>query len=111
MLRIRKERFAPGTYSKLKPRKLGPLTILKRISDNAYVIDLPLHLNINSSFNISNKYPYYPSDEAEVLVPELKTSSSDDPEDASCNSFTTTGTREFNYFCLLLLLILVATFY
>lgn len=54
MVCIHKERFPLSTYSKLKPWKLGPFSISKKINDNAYTLALPLDLNLNSTFNIAD---------------------------------------------------------
>lgn len=68
MLHLCKEQFPLGTYSKLKPRKLGPFAILKKINDNAYAIKLQLDLHINPTFNISDIHQYYPANEMNVHV-------------------------------------------
>ncbi|PKU64652.1 RNA-directed DNA polymerase [Dendrobium catenatum] len=62
MVRLRKERFQPGTYSKLSPKKIGPVPILRRINDNAYIVDLPPTYLTPSTFNVSDIFEYKPPD-------------------------------------------------
>ena len=55
MVHLSKERFPAGFYSKLSKRKIGPYKIIK-IGENAYVVDLPKHMGIDSILNISDLY-------------------------------------------------------
>ena len=58
MIRIRHERFPPGTVKKLQACSAGPFKVLKRMGPNAYVIDLPHDYGISSSFNIEDLVAY-----------------------------------------------------
>ncbi|KAI0519396.1 hypothetical protein KFK09_006842 [Dendrobium nobile] len=58
MVRIRPEQFPPGTVKKLHAKSAGHFKILKKINDNAYIVDLPADFNINPSFNIEDLVAY-----------------------------------------------------
>jgi hypothetical protein len=59
MVYLRKERLPAGVHGKLRQRKYGPFSILK-ISDNAYVVDLPREMNISNTFNVADISLYHP---------------------------------------------------
>ena len=58
MVRLRPERFPPGTLKKLHARGAGLFKIIKRVGPNAYVLELPPELGISSTFNISDLVEY-----------------------------------------------------
>ena len=59
---LRKERFPKEKKSKLLPRVDGPFQILKKISDNAYQLDLKGKSDISPSFNVSDLSPFFADD-------------------------------------------------
>jgi hypothetical protein len=52
MAHLRKEIFPRGTYSKLNYKKIGPCRILRKISDNAYKLELLEDFDISPIFNV-----------------------------------------------------------
>ncbi|KAK8926504.1 hypothetical protein KSP39_PZI018227 [Platanthera zijinensis] len=60
MVFLRKERLPAGPHHKLMPKKFGPFPIVRKINDNAYVVDLPPEFNISKTFNVSDLSPFYP---------------------------------------------------
>ncbi|KAJ0078182.1 hypothetical protein Patl1_36917 [Pistacia atlantica] len=59
LVHLRQERFPKGTYHKLKSKKFGPCKVLRKISSNAYLVELPPEIQINLVFNLSNLFPFY----------------------------------------------------
>ena len=58
MVRIRSEQFPPGTVKKLHAHSAGPFQILKKLNDNAFIVDLPQDFGISSTFNIEDLVDY-----------------------------------------------------
>ena len=75
MVRIKPERFPTSTYKKLYPISAGPFKIMKKISSNAYVLDLPPDMNISSTFNVEDLTIYHghyhdeSSEEQDIRLP------------------------------------------
>ena len=58
MIRLKPERFPPGTLKKLHARGAGPFKVIKKVGPYAYVLELPPELGISSTFNISDLVEY-----------------------------------------------------
>jgi hypothetical protein len=59
MVYLRKERLPAGVHGKLMQRRYVPFSILKKINDNAYVVDLPREMNISNTFNMADLSLYH----------------------------------------------------
>ena len=51
---LRKDRFPPGKFGKLKPRVDGPFKIIEKIGENAYKLQLPDEYEISPMFNVKD---------------------------------------------------------
>lgn len=60
LIKVRPERLPPGVSSKLHDKCMGPYTILHKVGDNAYVLNLPEEVTIHSTFNIDDLLPFHP---------------------------------------------------
>ncbi|KAK1574156.1 hypothetical protein QYE76_019011, partial [Lolium multiflorum] len=76
---LRKERFPQERNSKLKPRGDGPFKVLKRINNNAYVIDIPTSKYlVSNTFNISDLSPHHGDEEGQESRTTLSQGGGDD---------------------------------
>ena len=67
---FRKDRFPKLRKSKLMPRGAGPYKVLKKINDNAYLIDLPIdEFGLSNSFNVADLSHYIGDDLASRTMP------------------------------------------
>jgi hypothetical protein len=62
-LHLRKDHFPTLRRSKLMPRAAGPVKVLTKINDNAYIINLPAEFGVSTSFNVADLKPYLGEDE------------------------------------------------
>ena len=72
MVRLRRERYSPGTATKLHARSAGPFWVLTRMGENAYVVDIPPSWGISSTFNMADLAAYLalpPHDQPSDLGP------------------------------------------
>ncbi|KAF7144488.1 hypothetical protein RHSIM_Rhsim04G0004700 [Rhododendron simsii] len=58
MVRVKPERYPKGVYKKLHSKSAGPFKVLKKISSNAYVLELPDDMGISNVFNIEDLTRY-----------------------------------------------------
>ena len=61
MIYLRKERIPTGSCNKLKPRKYRPFRIVRKINDNAYVVDLSSDITMSKKFNEADLHEYSPT--------------------------------------------------
>jgi hypothetical protein len=76
-IHLSKDRFPHEQNSKLKPRGDGPFKVLKRINDNAYLIDIPTSKYlVSNTFNIKDLPPFH----GKMINEELRSTLSQEGE-------------------------------
>jgi hypothetical protein len=63
---LRKDRFPDQRKSKLQPWADGTFKVLRKINDNAYVVDLLSAYGVSSSFNVANLSPFFVLEESRM---------------------------------------------
>ena len=73
------------------PCAAGSFKVLKKINDNAYILDLLAEYGVSSSFNVADLKPYAGEDE-ELLSRTTSIQEGEDDEDINPDTGTTTPT-------------------
>nr|GMD01401.1 zf-CCHC domain-containing protein [Ipomoea batatas] len=89
LIYLRKERYPAGTFHKLSPKKYGPFEIVRKINDNAYVVDIPDEWKISKTFNVADIFKFYPGQE---LYPDEATSGTSFPQAGEYDGVHTSNT-------------------
>ncbi|RVW69973.1 Transposon Ty3-I Gag-Pol polyprotein [Vitis vinifera] len=76
------KRFHPSTYQKLQAKKAGPFRVLKRLGENAYLLELSSNLHFSPIFNVEDLHIYHGhhNDVSEELDLQLPPTLSPRPE-------------------------------
>ena len=59
---LKRDIFPKWEYNKLKMKKIRPYNIVKKISANAYELEIPTGVSISPIFNVADLYPYVVGD-------------------------------------------------
>ena len=70
-IHLRKDRFPPGKFGKLKPRVDCPFKIIEKIGENAYKLQLPNEYEISPMFNVKDLRAYHGEDLRASLFSQL----------------------------------------
>jgi hypothetical protein len=89
-LHLRKDHFPTLRHSKLMPRAAGPLKVLTKINDNAYILDLPAKFGVSTSFNVADLKLHAGAD-AELPSRATSVQEGEDDEDMDTDMRTTTA--------------------
>ncbi|PKA60564.1 hypothetical protein AXF42_Ash019457 [Apostasia shenzhenica] len=82
MVHVNSVRFSHGKSKKLTAKKIGPYQIIRKISCNAYELNLPDHMGINPVFNVSDLVRFHEP------LSDYVCSSESTPPTSTSSSFT-----------------------
>jgi len=60
MVFLHKEKLPAGSYNKLRSMKYGPHKIMKKINNNANVVDLSGDIAMSKTFFVADLFQYHP---------------------------------------------------
>ena len=60
---LRRDRIHVGSYNKMKRKKYEPFKTVKKISDNAYIVDLPSNMAMSRTFNVADLCKCHPTEQ------------------------------------------------
>ena len=69
---MRKDRFPPRKYDKLRPMVGGSFRVIKRIGENAYKLEMSDDLKGSPIFNVKDLRPYHGEDLRTSLFYQLR---------------------------------------
>ena len=58
--------------SKVQQRKYGPYQIVKKINNNAYVVDFPTWMRISKTFNVAEMNLRYPESNSRMSFSQVE---------------------------------------
>ncbi|RVX03528.1 Transposon Ty3-G Gag-Pol polyprotein [Vitis vinifera] len=73
LIRLKPERFPPGSFNKLHARRARPFKVVKKLGPNAYVIELPADYGISHIFNIEDLTQFHGPEEPVPATSDLTT--------------------------------------
>jgi hypothetical protein len=108
LVRLKPERFPPGSFTKLHARRARPFQITKKLGNNAYVIDLPSEFGISPIFNIEDITAFKgdindqdhrsQAEDMPACLPKVPTTSAPQEDIASISDHQFVSTRRGGYY-------------
>ncbi|KAG6790223.1 hypothetical protein POTOM_006371 [Populus tomentosa] len=108
LVRLKPERFPPGSFTKLHARRAGPFQVTKKLGSNACVIDLPSEFGISPIFNIEDITAFKgdindhdhrsQTEDTPACLPKAPTTSTPQEDIASISDHQFVSTRRGGYY-------------